>query len=79
VLHAIVLNTEVKYYSNDPDWYIDYLSLRRGANEHVLLLVENFCTLQDLIEITNGKPRQNSVLWIAAECHCQVADFLLHI
>ncbi len=33
VLHAIVLNTEVKYYSNDSDCQIDYLSLRKGANE----------------------------------------------
>jgi hypothetical protein len=34
------------------------------------------------MEITNGQPwqssSQNSVFWRGAECHCQVAEFLLH-
>jgi hypothetical protein len=28
---------------------------------------------------TNGGPFQNSVVWRAAECHCQVAKFMLNI
>jgi hypothetical protein len=36
-------------------------------------------TLHDVMEIINGGPCQNSVLWRAAECHCQVADFMLNI
>ncbi len=34
------------------------------------------------MEIINGQPWQNSnknsVFWRGAECHCQVAEFLLH-
>jgi hypothetical protein len=35
------------------------------------------CTLHDVMEINNTKPRQNSVVWRAAECHCQAVGFLL--
>jgi hypothetical protein len=31
------------------------------------------------MEITNGKAFQNSVLWRAAKCHCQLADLQRHI
>ncbi len=36
---------------------------------------KEICTLNDLMEITNGHPWQNSR---GAECLCQVAEFLLH-
>jgi hypothetical protein len=44
-----------------------------------------FCTLNDVIEITNGQLWQtqnsskNSVFLRGAECHCRVAEFLLHL
>jgi hypothetical protein len=36
-------------------------------------------TFHDVIEITNDKPFQISVLRRASKCHCKVAEFLLHI
>ncbi len=39
----------------------------------------SICTFHDVLEISHVKPFQNSVLWRAAECHYQVAEFLLHI
>jgi hypothetical protein len=38
-----------------------------------------FTFLRNVTEITNGEPCQNAVFWRAAECHCQEAEFLLHI
>ncbi len=47
-----------------------------------LLSTQAIYTLHDMIEITNDQPRQkssqNSVFLRATECHCQVAEFLLH-
>ncbi len=42
---VIVKNTEVKCKSNDPDWHLAQVSLRKCAGEHVL-----FChgSLQEL-------------------------------
>ncbi len=36
-------------------------------------------TLQNVMETTDVKPFQNSVVWRAGECHCQATRFLLHI
>jgi hypothetical protein len=40
------------------------------------------CTLNDVMEIAKSQPWQNSsqtsVFWKGTECHCQVAEFLLH-
>ncbi len=44
--------------------------------------VKKICTLNDVMEITNGQPWQNSsqtsVYWKGTERHCQAAEFLLH-
>jgi hypothetical protein len=46
------------------------------------LLALSICTLHDVVEITNGQPRQNSnqhfVFWRGTECHRQLAEFLLY-
>ncbi len=46
------------------------------------LLAYSVCTLNDMIEITNGQlwknSSQNSVFLRGVECHCRVAEFLLH-
>jgi|688.fasta_scaffold1737661_1 hypothetical protein len=41
-----------------------------------------FTTVHNVMEITNGQPLQNSIQYSVfprrAECHCQVAEVLLH-
>jgi hypothetical protein len=57
-----------------------FSSARYG--QHKLLAKKKLYQL--VMEITNDNDqplqnsRQNSVFWRGAECHCQVAEFLLH-
>ncbi len=51
-----------------------------AASYSSTVMVRSICTfLHDVMEIINGEPCQNAVFWRAAKCHCQVAEFLLHI
>jgi hypothetical protein len=41
-------------------------------------ILKRFFEIQVVTDITKGELFLNSVLWRAAECHCQVAEFLPH-